>query len=140
MLKHGSLALLVMSLAVHAAEEAKFVAIPFDQINGAKALASYPATDGWSAVPQGHQVFDRVPFEVLTKLQLAGNTDSKDGRFYVARSLGLPVGEKLTRLHLLHAGNITGRPDQPMAALRLHYANGATQTLFITYEIGRAHV
>ncbi len=127
--------LLAAALAVHAADEAMFVTIPLDQASGAKALASYPATDGWSAVPQGHRVYQGVPFEVLTKVQLAGNTDSKDGRLYVARSLGVPVGEKLARLHLLHAANITGRPDQPVAALRLHYANGATQTLFITYGV-----
>ena len=125
----------LVSAALHAADEAKFVAVPLEQMAGAKALASYPATDGWSAIPQGHQVYDGVPFEVLTKVQLAGNTDSKDGRFYVARSLGLQVGEKLSRLHLLHAANITGASGQPVAALRLHYANGTTQTLFITYGV-----
>ena len=123
------------SIGLRGADQPTFVSIPFDQVSGGRALASYPPTDGWSAVPQGHQVFQGVPFEVLTKLQLAGNVDSRDGRFYVARSLGIAVGHKLARLHLYHGANITGRPDQPVAALRLHYANGATQTLFISYGV-----
>ncbi len=123
----------LMSASLHAADEAKFVSVLLDQASGSKALASYPATDGWSAVPQGQQIFDRVPFEVVDKVQLAGSIDSKDGRLYVARSLGIPVGQRLGRLHLLHAANIPGIPGQPLAALRLHYANGATQTLFVTY-------
>ena len=129
------LAVFLLSATLPAAEESKFIPVPLELASGAKALASYPATDGWSAVPQGHQVYGQVPFEVVTKLQLAGNTDSRDGRLYMARSLGIAVGQRLVRLHLLHAANITGRPDQPVAALRLHYANGATQTLFITYGV-----
>jgi protocatechuate 3,4-dioxygenase beta subunit len=122
-----------ISAASYAADEAKFVSVPLDQAAGSKALASYPETDGWKSVPQGRQMFDQVPFDLLHKVQLAGNTDSRDGRPYVARSLGIPVGQKFSRLHLLHAANIPGIPGEPLAALRLHYANGATQTLFIIY-------
>src|SRR4051812_30092352 len=125
----------LVSAALHAADEPKFISVPLDQAAGSKALASYPATEGWSSVPQGSQIFDQVPFDVLYKLQLAGNTDSKDGRPYVARSLGIAVSQRLVRLHLLHAANIPGNPGQPLAALRLHYANGATQTLFLTYGV-----
>ncbi len=124
-----------VSTALHAADKPNFVTVPLDQVSGAKPLAGYPATEGWSSVPQGRQVLDVVPFDVLHKLQLAGNTDSRDGRLYVARSLGLPVGQRLARLHLLHAANIPGLPGQPLAALRLHYADGATQTLFIIYGV-----
>ena len=132
-----SLALLAifLSAALHAADKPNFVPVPLDQISGAKALASYPASDAWASVPQGRQVFDQVPFDVLSKVQLAGNTDSRDGRLYVARSLGLPVSQRLVRLHLLHAANIPGIPGQPLVALRLHYADGGTQTLFITYGV-----
>ena len=126
---------LFISSALHAADKANFFVVPLDPASGAKALVSYPASDGWSAVPQGSQVFDQVPFDVLYKVQLAGNTDSKDGRLYVARSLGIQAGQKLSRLHLLHAANIPGNPGQPLAALRLHYANGTTQTLFVTYGV-----
>jgi 5-hydroxyisourate hydrolase-like protein (transthyretin family) len=125
----------LVSSALHAAEEAKFVSVPLEQAVGSKALASYKPDDGWSSVPQGRQVFDKVPFDVLHKVQLAGNTDSKDGRLYVARSLGIAVHERLARLHLLHAANIPGNPGQPLAALHLHYANGATQSLFVTYGV-----
>src|SRR4051812_47490553 len=118
-----SLALLAVfiSAVLHAAGEAKFVSVPLDQAAGAKALASYPATEGWKSVPQGRHIFDQVPFDVTDKMQPAGNTDSKDGRLYVARSLGIQVGQKFSRLHLLHAANIPGIPGQPLGALRLHY-------------------
>src|SRR5438270_104685 len=129
------LALLALSAALHAADKANFFTVPLDQVRGTEALGSYPASEGWSSAPQGRRAFDQVPFDVLYKVQLAGNTDSKDGRLYVARSLGIQVGQKFSRLHLLHAANIPGNPDQPLAALRLHYANGATQTLFVTYGV-----
>ena len=135
MRKLFSITLLATSLALHAADEATFITIPLDQASGAKALASFKADDAWAATPQGRQIFDQLPFDVLYKVQLAGNTDSKDGRLYVARSLGIAVGQRLARLHLLQAANIHGRPDEPLAALRLHYANGTTQTLFITYGV-----
>ncbi|MDB6035405.1 MAG: resA 1 [Verrucomicrobiales bacterium] len=125
----------LMSGTLHAADEPKFVPVPLEQAAGSKALADYPANEGWRAVPQGRQVFEQVPFDVLHKVQLAGNTDSKDGRLYVARSLGIAVGQRLGRLHLLYAANIPGIPGQPLAALRLHYSNGATQTLFVTYGV-----
>src|SRR4051812_7145716 len=131
----GGLLVAVMSTALQAAQAPKFLSVPLDQAAGSKTLASYPATDGWSAVPQGQQIFDRVPFEVVDKVQLAGSIDSKDGRLYVSRSLDIPVGQRLERLHVLHAANIPGIPGQPLAALRLHYANGATQTLFVTYGV-----
>src|ERR1051325_9555829 len=126
---------LFISSALHAADKANLFVVPLDPASGAKALVSYPASDGWSSVPQGRQVFDQVPFDVLHKVQLAGNTDSKDGRLYVARSLGIAVHQRLARLHLLHAANIPGNPGQPLAALQLHYANGATQSLFVTYGV-----
>ncbi len=130
-----TLLVLELSLALHAAEEPKFISIPLDQASGSKPLASYKEDDAWSVVPPGPQLYDRVPFDVMSKLQLAGNTDSRDGRLYVARSLGIPVGQRLVRLHLLHAANIPGLDDQPVAELRLRYADGTTQSLFITYTV-----
>jgi len=122
-------------LSLRAAEEARFISIPLDQAHGAKTLASYKEDEAWGTVPQGHQTFDRVPFEVTAKLQLAGNVDSRDGRYYVARSIGIPVGQRLARLHLLHAANIHGIDDQPVAALRVRYENGSTQTLLVSYAV-----
>jgi len=127
--------LLFTPLGLSAAEEPHYVPIAFDQASGAKPLDSYKEDDAWSVVPRGNRVYAGTPFEVQTKLQLAGNTDSRDGRLYVARSLGIPVGRRLARLHLLHTANIHGVDNQPVAALRLHYSNGATQTLFVTYGV-----
>lgn len=125
----------VLLLPAPAADETKFVSVPFDQASGAKARASISAGDALSAFPPGRQTYGGVPFDPVTKLQLAGNTDSRDGRLHVMRSLGIAVGQRLARMHLLHAANIPGRPDQPIASLHLRYADGATQTVLITYGV-----
>src|SRR5437868_6303521 len=122
-------------VAASAAESSKFTSIPFDEASGAKPLAGLKPDDGWAAVPQGRQIYAQIPFDVVTKLQLAGNIDSKDGRLYVARSLGIRVGQRFSRIHLLHAANIPGIPNQPLAVFRLHYSNGSTQTVSVTYGV-----
>ena len=76
-----------------------------------------------------------MPFQVITKLQLQGNSDSKDGRYYPSRVMGVPVHERLARLHLLHTANIPGTEGRPVAALRFNYADGKTHTLFVVYGV-----
>ena len=110
----------------------RFTPFPLEEVGG-KALASYPAGKDWSAVPQGHQILDGVPFEVLTQLHLQGIVDATNNRLYPARFIGIPVHERLARLHLFHGANLRDRIGRPIGALRLHYAGGATHTLFVNY-------
>jgi RNA polymerase sigma factor (sigma-70 family) len=119
-------------------EHGRFTPIALDQVGG-KPLANYPPGKDWTAVPQGHQTFGGVPFDVLAKLQLQGIVDATNNRMYPARFIGIPVRQRLARLHLFHGANVPDRVERPIAALRLHYADGAVHTLFITYGVHVRH-
>ena len=137
-MKRAFLLLALGAAALGAADEARFTPIALEQ-SGAKALASYPPGKDWTAVPQGRQTFGGVPFDVLNKLQLQGNVDATNNRMYPARVIGIPVQQRLGRLHLFHGANLPDRVGQPLGALRLHYADGVTHTLFITYGVHVRH-
>jgi RNA polymerase sigma factor (sigma-70 family) len=121
-----------------ATEDSRLMPVSLEQAGG-KPLASYPPDKDWSAVPQGRQILDRVPFDVLTKLQLQGIVDATNNRMYPARVIGIPVQQRLARLHLLHGANLPDRVGRPIGALRLHYADGVKHTLFITYGVHVRH-
>src|SRR5687767_14481938 len=96
------LALLMLAvLSLHAADGGTFVSIPLEQTGG-RALESYGAESAWAVIPTGHWTYDGVPFNVMTKLQLHGNGNARENRFYPARVMGIPVRQRLARLHLFH--------------------------------------
>ena len=132
MMKRFMLLLLVfMGISVHAADDSRFVLMPLEQVGG-KPLSGYGPNNDWSSIPQGQQTFGSVPFDIVSKLQLHGNTDAAAHRSYPARVIGIPVQQRLARLHLFHGANISETNGEPLAALRLHYAGGKTHTLFIS--------
>ncbi len=112
----------------------RFMVIPLDKVDG-KPLANSAGENDWFILPLGNQNYGGVPFQVVTKLQLQGNSDSKDGRYYPSRVMGIPVYERLARLHLLHTANIPGTEGRPLAALRFNYAGGKKHTLFVVYGV-----
>src|ERR1044072_159381 len=59
----------------------RFVAIPLDKLDG-KPLANSAGENDWFILPVGNQNYGGVPFQVVTKLQLQGNSHSKDRRYY----------------------------------------------------------
>jgi RNA polymerase sigma factor (sigma-70 family) len=124
--------------ALGAAEDLRFTTISLEQTGG-KTLASYPPEKDWTAVPKGLQTFDGVPFDVLIKLQLQGIVDATNNRMYPARVMGIPVQQRLARLHLFHGANLPDRVGRPIGALRLHYADGVIHTLLITYGVHVRH-
>src|SRR5688572_2499687 len=103
------LVLLALATAsLPAADDSRFSTLPLEQV-GAKPLATYAPGTAWGSVPQGRQTFGGVPFDVLSKLQLQGTVDARNNRSYPARVIGIPVQQRLARLHLFHGGNL---PDQ----------------------------
>jgi hypothetical protein len=124
--------------SLRAADDSHFTTLPMEQVGG-KPLASYPPGKDWTAVPQGLQTFGGVPFDVITQLQLQGSVDATNNRLYPARAIGIPVQQRIARLHLFHGANLPERVGRPIGALRLHYADGATHTLFITYGVHVRH-
>ncbi len=116
-------------------QKGQFITFSLEKFDG-KLFASYaPGSSDWTLVPIGNLNFGGVPFHLTTKLQLQGNSDSKDGRYYPSRVIGVPVHERLARLHLLHTANIPGTEGRPVAALRFNYAGGKTHTLFVVYGV-----
>ena len=87
-------------------------------------------------LPEGHQIFDGVRFNVAGIINLAcGNdvTRTNDSYPYPVSVEGIPVNRFCSQLHLLH-GMTGGADDQTLVAkLVLHYADGTTADLDIIY-------
>jgi len=110
----------------------RFYPISLEHPQG-RALASYSSDNPWSSVPTGAQVLGGVPFQITHKLQLHANIEAKDQRLYPQRVIGIPVRQRLGRLHVFNGANIPDHEGSPMASLRLNYADGSTHTLMFTY-------
>lgn len=123
-----------LALSLRAAEDARFFSLPIDEVGG-KRLEIYGPDNPWSSVPLDLQTFGGVPFQLSSKLQLQGTGDAKSSRWYPTRYTGIAVGRRAARLHLLHGGNMSDTDGRPIAALRLHYADASTHTIFITYGV-----
>jgi hypothetical protein len=129
----GLLTLAILSL--NAAENPAFVTISLEQTGG-RALESYGVESAWAVIPTGHWPYDGVPFNVMTKLQLHGDGNARENRFYPARVMGIPVRQRLARLHLLHGGDFTEHPNsRPIASVRVNYAGGSNYTFMISYGV-----
>ena len=138
-MKYFMLVLLALAApSLHAADDSRFVSLPLDQVGG-KPLANYAPGTAWGSLTQGRQTFGGVPFDVFSKLQLHGNLDARANRSYPARVIGIPVQQRLARLHLFHGGNLPDQAERPIAALRLRYAGGGAHTIFVRYGVHVRH-
>ncbi len=111
-----------------------FFSLPLEKVDGMP-LASFGPENLWSCLPTGQQTLGGVPFDIKMRMQLHGNLDAKELRRYPASIMGIPVRQRLARLHLLQGANITDTEGRPIAALRLHYSGGKTHTLFLNYGV-----
>ncbi|MBC8089860.1 MAG: sigma-70 family RNA polymerase sigma factor, partial [Phycisphaerae bacterium] len=111
-----------------------FLPLPLEQVDGMP-LASFGPENLWSCLPTGQHTLGGVPFDISMRMQLHGNQDAKDLRRYPARIMGIPVHQRLARLHVLQGANLTDTEGRPIAALRLHYSGGKTHTLFLNYGV-----
>ncbi len=85
-------------------------------------------------LPEGHQIFDGVRFNVAGLIQLAGGDDmAQTNNPYPVSVEGIPVNRFCHQLHLLH-GMTGGADDQTVVGkLVLHYGDGTTADLDIVY-------
>jgi len=88
-------------------------------------------------VPRGVTNFDSVPFRMFGLIELTGLGSARDGYFQPTRVGEIPVSQRATRLHLIHAASYDDPDDTPVAELWLHYKNGTDRKIFIRYG---AHV
>ena len=112
----------------------RFLPLSLEKVDGMP-LASFPPGNLWAILPTGRQTYRGVPFQIGTRLQVHGNADARDFRRYPARVMGIPVHERLARLHVVQGANLREIDGRPVAALRFNYEDGATHILFITYGV-----
>jgi hypothetical protein len=138
-MKYFRLVLLALAaMSLRAADDARFVMLPLDQVSG-KPLVNYAPGAAWASVPQGRQTLGGVPFDVLSKVQLQGNVDARNNRFYPTRVIGIPVQQRLARFHLFHGANLPDQTNRPIASLHLRYADGTTHTILVRYGVHARH-
>jgi hypothetical protein len=86
-------------------------------------------------LPKGVQAFARAAFDVRGLIQLAGkNTLAATGREFPRSVDGIAVNRKGRRLHLLHGAVWSAKDDAVIGEYVLHFANGETRSLPITYQ------
>src|SRR5436190_5607642 len=123
-----------LACSARAAEDGRFFKVPLDDVGG-KLLANYAANASWFQAPQDSQVFGGVPFEPLMKVQVHGNVDFREGRVYPTRVTGIAVGKRGARLHVIQGSTGTDRDGRPLAAMKVHFAGGATHNFFFTQGV-----
>ena len=126
--------LAIIGSLFHKKNASSFFPLSLEQVDGMP-LASFGPENLWSCLPTGRHTLGGVPFDISMRMQLHGNQDAKELRRYPARITGIPVHQRLARLHVLQGANMTDTEGRPIAALRLHYSGGKTHTLFLNYGV-----
>jgi hypothetical protein len=98
-------------------------------------FVDYRPTESWAQVPRGKTNFDGVPFLMFGKIDLTGLGRARDGEFQPARVGEIPVGERATRVHLMHGASYDAPDGTPIACVLLAYENGEARRLFIRYGV-----
>src|SRR4051812_41969067 len=68
-------------------------------------FTSYKPTDSWAMVPRGITNLDGIPFRMFGKIDLTGLGRARDGEFQPARIGEIPVGQRATRVHIIHGAS-----------------------------------
>src|SRR3954468_20627001 len=92
------------------------------------------ASKRFSLLQEGLQFHDGVPFMLGEKVAVTGLESSQAGDIYPSE-VNLGVGSKFKRLHLLHSTLNYAKDGTPLAAIKIHYANGEQESLRIGYGI-----
>jgi RNA polymerase sigma factor (sigma-70 family) len=119
---------------LHEQNTPRFFPLPLGQVDAVR-LADFSPGKLWGALPIGRTNFGGVPFDISMKVQLHGNQDARENRRYPARIIGIPVHQRLARLHVIQGANIVDREGKPVAAFRVNYADGMAHTLFVVYGV-----
>lgn len=77
-------------------------------------------------IPQGRQVYGGVPFLVDGSIQLFGEGPLQFKETNPMSVTGIPVKRAFARLHFLGGTAFETTPGEPVAWVRLHYADGTT--------------
>ncbi len=93
------------------------------------------ATRQFGPAPKGLQSFHGVPFQLGERLAVTGMGPARNGELYPAEVIGIRVGRRAKRLHLLHGALSADKDGTPLAKLIFHYEDGAQESLRLGYGI-----
>jgi hypothetical protein len=102
-------------------------------------LSDYMTTDTrrWGDVPAGRVICQDTPFECQGAIRLAGVRCAREGKRYPGAVLGVPVGRRGNRLHILQAVENWGSmpPRAPYGKIVAHYENGETRSFYFLFRV-----
>lgn len=97
--------------------------------------SSMEADDDLSQLPTGVVAFEGIEFDIrgVVMLRIGPPSLDKGWANYPVRTDGIQVGQKLRRLHVLHAAVEQAPPSTVIGSYVLHYADGSQAELGIVY-------
>ena len=90
--------------------------------------------------PQGAQTLGGIPFVLGGRVQVTGLDAARNGELRPAQVMGVRVGQKAARLHLLHGALHGSKDGVPLANVVLHFANGETRALRLAFGVHARNV
>jgi hypothetical protein len=87
------------------------------------------------ALSKGIQSYHGIPFAIGARAAVTGIDSARAGEFFPNELIGIKVGIKAKRVHLLH-GTLSGEKDGvPLAKIIFHYADGAEESVRIGFGV-----
>lgn len=87
----------------------------------------------WAAVPRGSQTIGGVPFKLDGIIEVTGMGAARAGEPKPAQVTAIPADARATHIHILHGTGYAAPDGTPIAVLTLHYANGESRFLPVSY-------
>jgi protocatechuate 3,4-dioxygenase beta subunit len=128
---------LLLSSIAQAADTARVATDGFSFVDlSAFAIApDEPTARSLSALPDGVQRLNGVPFRLDRPLAVTGIEAARVGDFFPTAATGIKVGRTARRLHLLHATMFSEKDGTPLAKVVFHYANGTEESVRLGYGV-----
>jgi hypothetical protein len=100
----------------------------------AAAFTNSVSPQSWSALPRGVKTFNGITFKVDGRLAVTGLDAARKGEFHPV-SLGIPIGRRAGRLHILHGADNDDKDGVPLAKVVIHYRNGEERSTRFAYGV-----
>ncbi|HEY0548830.1 MAG TPA: hypothetical protein VGF13_04455, partial [Verrucomicrobiae bacterium] len=94
-----------------------------------------PTARSLSALPDGLQSLNGVPFRIDRPVAVTGIEAARVGDFFPTAVTGIKIGQAARRIHLLHATMFSEKDGTPLAKIIFHYANGTEDSVRLGYGV-----
>lgn len=95
--------------------------------------AEFASSPVWKTVPNGSQVFGRVPFQINGFLCLWGKNNTKAGSVYPEEITGIVMNQKFETLYVYHGAFYSAQDGVPVCEVVFRYADGSSATNQLLY-------